>query len=503
MLALLTPDEMARADAFAVARGHAENDLMHAAGQAVAEEVRRRWSVRPVVVLCGPGNNGGDGFVTARILHEAGWPVRVALLGTLGALKGAARHHAQRWQGPTVALTPETVAGAELIVDAIFGAGLSRPLEGAAAATIAAAARAGVPLVAVDVPSGLDGASGRVRGVAAAADLTVTFFRKKPGHLLMPGRELCGRTVVADIGIPAEALAEIAPAAHENAPALWLREFPWARPADHKYRRGHVLVLGGATMTGAARLAARAAGRMGAGLVTLAAPAAQWPVYAASLTSIIVQPFAGIAGYRKLLTDRRRNSLLLGPGAGVNPALRAMVLAALGTKRAAVLDADALTAFEKAPKALFKAIAGECVLTPHEGEFARLFPARGDKLARARAAARASKAVVVFKGPDTVIAAPDGRAAINANAPPELASGGTGDVLSGMIAGLLAQGMAPYAAASAAAWVHGEAGAALGPGLIADDLIAVLPGVLRGLKALAVETGCLARDTDRLYREAP
>ena len=502
-LALLTPEEMASADALAVSSGLSTEKLMLAAGEAVAAAIAGRWSPRKVLVLCGPGNNGGDGFVIARLLQEAGWSVRVALLGGRAALKGAAAHHAARWTGAIAALSPSEIGAAELVVDAIFGAGLARAVTGVAADTLAAVAARGMPVVAVDVPSGVDGGTGGVRGVAVAADLTVTFFRKKPGHLLFPGRRLCGPTVVADIGIPAAALDEVKPAAHENGPALWLDAYPWPGAEDHKYRRGHALVAGGEVMTGAARLASRAAGRMGAGLVTLAAPHAAWPVYASALTSVIVRGVGGIEDFKALLGDTRRNVILLGPGGGTTLALREMVLAALATRRSVVLDADALTVFADEPAALLGAIAGPTVLTPHEGEFARIFSLEGDKLARARAASALSRAVIVLKGPDTVIAAPDGRVVINSNAPPDLASGGTGDVLAGMITGLLAQGMDPFAAASAAVWLHGEAGRAVGPGLVAEDLLTVLQGVLRGLKGLAGERGPLATVTDRLYRETP
>ncbi len=278
---------------------------------------------------------------------------------------------------------------------------------------------------------------------------------------------------------------------------------PGPTSTSHKYRRGHVLVAGGDTMTGAARLSALSAARIGAGLVTLAAPAAAWPVYAVSLTSVITRPVAGLAEFRALLADVRRNAIVIGPGAGTTPDVRGMALAALATGRAVVLDADALTVFADARESLLGAIKGPTVLTPHEGEFQRLFGAgaAGDKLQRAREAARASRAVIVLKGPDTVIAAPDGRAHINANAPPDLATGGTGDVLSGMIAGLLAQGMDGFAAASAAVWLHGEAGSAYGPGLIAEDLPGLLPAILGRLKRRARESGCLVNVTDRLYRE--
>src|SRR5581483_5950910 len=225
-LALLTPEEMARADAYAVAHGTDAATLMANAGAAVAAAVAARWSPRPLTVLCGPGNNGGDGFVAAEALKRAGWPVRLALLGRIEALKGAAAAHAARWSGPTEAATPAALDGAALVLDALFGAGLSRPLDGVAAELVTACAAASAGIVAVDVPSGLDGSTGRVRGVAARADLTVTFFRKKPGHLLYPGRALCGETVVAEIGIPAAALASIGAAStFENAPALWLSKY--------------------------------------------------------------------------------------------------------------------------------------------------------------------------------------------------------------------------------------------------------------------------------------
>jgi len=485
--ALLTPAEMAAADRAAVAAGVAGAALMEAAGRAVAEAARRRWSRRPVAVLCGPGNNGGDGFVAARHLAAAGWPVRLGLLGERAALRGDAAHHAGLWTGAVAPLAPALLDGAELAIDAIFGAGLARPVEGTARATIEALAQRRIPVLAVDVPSGLDGATGAVLGAAAPADLTVTFFRKKPGHLLLPGRSLCGTLVVAEIGIPASVLDAQPPRTFEDGPPLWLGVYPWPDADSHKYRRGHALVRGGAVMTGAARLAARAAGRMGAGLVTLAAPVPAWPVYAAALLSVIVQPMAGEHGFAALLEDARRNAILIGPGAGADGATRRDALAALATRRGVVLDADALTVFADAPGTLFAAIAGPTVLTPHEGEFARLFgPAAGrDKLARAREAAARSGAVVLLKGADTVVAAPDGRAAVNANAPPELATGGSGDVLAGMILGLLAQGLDPFRAAAAAVWLHGEAARAVGPGLVADDLPEALPAVLRRLRAMA------------------
>jgi NAD(P)H-hydrate epimerase len=482
-LALLTPAQMGKADRAAEAAGVCGADLMEAAGGAVAVAIGARWPMRPVTVLCGPGNNGGDGFVVARHLDAAGWPVTVALLGAREKLSGDAAHAASLWKGDAASFTPDCLDGAGVIVDAIFGAGLSRPLDGQAVILVEAMKSRRIPICAVDVPSGLDGASGLVRGAAAAADLTVTFFRKKPGHLLYPGRGLCGDMVVADIGTPLSVLDAIAPTTWENGPGLWLDGYPWPEPESYKYKRGEVLVLGGEAITGASRMTTLAASRAGAGMVTLAAPQPVWSIYATSLINAIVHSFQGASGWQALLADKRRNVIAIGPGAGVGAPTRAYVIAALATKRATVLDADALTSFAEAPEDLFSAIDGPCVMTPHAGEFMRLFHVEGDKLARTRAAAKQSGAVVLLKGPDTVIAAPDGRAIINANAPAQLATGGTGDVLTGFIAALLAQGMAPFEAAAAGVWLHGAAAAEFGLGLVAQDLPDALPRVLQKLKA--------------------
>lgn len=495
--ALLSPAEMGEADRLTIAGGVPGsvlpgNVLMENAGRAVADAVSRRWSRRPVAVLCGPGNNGGDGFVAARLLAERGWKVRVALLGAREKLRGDAAIAAGRWNGPVAPLATAVLDGAGLVVDAIFGAGLARPVEGTAREVIAALDPS-VKLVAVDVPSGVDGASGEVRGIAPRADLTVTFFRRKPGHLLLPGRELCGETVLAQIGIPGAVLDRVAPLVAADHPDWWSALFPWPGPESHKYTRGHALIAGGAVMTGAARLAARAASRIGAGLVTVAAPEPAFPVYAGALTGIIVQPASGIEPFGELLADVRRNAVLIGPGAGIGPETRDKVLAALAAKKRAVLDADALTVFADDPRALFAAIQSDCVMTPHEGEFARLFgrasAASGGKLERARRAARDSGAVVLLKGSDTVIATPDGRAAINEGAPPHLATAGSGDALAGIVLGLLAQGMPVFEAAAAAVWLHAEAARHVGPGLIAEDLVEVLPAALTALKNRASRRG--------------
>jgi hydroxyethylthiazole kinase-like uncharacterized protein yjeF len=480
--ALLTPRQMGEADRLTIAGGIPGALLMENAGRAVADAISRRWAPRPVAVLCGPGNNGGDGFVAARILQERGWPVRLALFGDRAALRGDAAEAAARWTGKVEALSPRVLQGAGLAVDALFGAGLARPIDGVAAKIVAALRDGAVPVVAIDVPSGVDGATGEIRGIAPQAALTVTFFCRKPGHLLLPGRTLCGETIVAQIGIAGSALKAIQPGTAVNQPSWWLDRFPWTGAAAHKYERGHALVAGGGVMTGAARLAARAAARVGAGLVTVASPESALPIYAAALTGVIVQPMKEPGDFAALLSDKRRNAALIGPGAGVGRETRDRTLAILGAGKRAVLDADALTSFADQPAALFAAIAGDCVLTPHEGEFARLFDASGSKLGRACRAAKASGAVIVLKGADTVIATPDGRVAINENAPPELATAGSGDVLAGLVLGLLAQGMPAFEAASAAVWLHGDAARRFGTGLIAEDLIDMLPAALSGLK---------------------
>jgi hydroxyethylthiazole kinase-like uncharacterized protein yjeF len=479
---LLSVAEMYAADRAAIARGISGERLMEAAGQAIANEILRRWASRPAVVLCGPGNNGGDGFVVARLLREAGWPVTVALLGGRDALTGEAAVNAGRWQGEVLPLAPDVLDGAELAVDGLFGAGLGRPLDGIALEVVRRLAALDIPCVAVDVPSGVHGDTGLVLGEAADADLTVTFFRRKPGHLLLPGRARAGQVVVADIGIPESVLGDIAPRTWANGPVLWGRSFPWPRLADHKYTRGHALIAGGNVMTGAGRLAARAARRAGAGLLTVAAGPASVGVYAADAPGVLTQAFTTTEEFAGILEDPRFNAVLIGPGNGVNRTTHDNALAVAARGRRLVLDADALTAFGEAPGELFEAIRGiDCVLTPHEGEFSRLFRMTGDKLTRVRRAAETSGAVVLLKGADTVIAHPDGRAAINENAPPTLATAGAGDVLAGLIVGLLAQGMPSFEAACAACWLHGEAASAFGPGLIAEDICDGLPDALRRL----------------------
>ena len=487
MSEVLTVDQMYAADRWAIARGTSGVTLMEAAGKACADAIMQRFERCQVAVLCGPGNNGGDGFVIARQLRHAGWGVSIFLIGDREALKGDAGHVAHKWNGPVYSLTEDAIDNADLIVDALFGAGLSKDIEGTPRALIESATERGTPVMSVDVPSGTDGDSGAVRGAAFAANLTVTFFRKKAAHLLFPGRANCGEIVVADIGIEEEALAETDINLFENTPALWQSEFPDPHQTGHKYSKGHaVSVSGGPSTTGAARLGARGALRAGAGLVTVASPPNSLQVNASHLTAIMLQRFKGAEGLTAILDDKRKNAVLIGPGNGVGADTRDNVQAVLTSGAATVLDADALTSFEAIPRDLFVAIdnyfAGPVVLTPHEGEFKRLFPdLEGSKLERARAAAARAHAVIVLKGPDTVVASPDGRVAINANAGPELGTAGSGDVLGGIITGLLAQGMPAFEAAAASVWLHGEAGAKVGRGLIAEDLPEQLPALLQDL----------------------
>ncbi len=493
MIKLLSNTEMAQADRLAISGGVAGIALMEKAGAAVAEAVAgRRAPGSRVVVVAGPGNNGGDGFVAARLLAARGYETDVLLVGERGRLKGDAALAARQWSGSTVPAEPGGLGGADIVVDALFGAGLDRPVEGLARAMIDAMNGQGAPVIAVDLPSGINGTSGAVMGAAVRATHTVTFFRKKPGHLLLPGRMLCGTISVADIGIPAAVLATIAPRTFENVPTLWRASFPVPGSAGHKYDRGHAVIVSGPPWsTGAARLAARGALRAGAGLVTIASPRESLPINAAASLAVMVRPVDGAAELATFLADHRLNALAIGPGIGVHEATCELVLAALSGERAVVLDADAMTSFAQAPQRLaeaLKARAGKAtIITPHEGEFLRYFGAldgrtkAGSKLERARLAAEIAGATIVLKGADTVVAAADGGACIAQNAPAYLATAGAGDVLTGIVTGLLAQNMPAFEAASAAVWLHGEAAAAFGPGLIAEDLPEMLPRVYRAL----------------------
>ncbi|KAA3451190.1 bifunctional ADP-dependent NAD(P)H-hydrate dehydratase/NAD(P)H-hydrate epimerase [Mesorhizobium sp. SARCC-RB16n] len=500
---LLTSAEMAEADRLTIAAGPTDGiGLMRRAGEAVAAQVLRRYpSAAHVHVLCGPGNNGGDGYVVARILAGSGVATTVWASGLPRPDSDAALAAAEC---PIKArpLSDFDAGRGSIVVDALYGAGLSKPLYGESAWAVDLATDLHLAVVAVDLPSGISGDSGKALGISFSADLTVTFARRKPGHLLLPGRARCGEIVLADIGIGDDIVARLQPRTFENTPTLWLGDFPVPAVDAHKYKRGHVGVFsGGPNATGAARLSAHAAARSGAGAVTVLSPGNAMQVNAAHLTSIMLRRADDAADIEAFVGERRPSAFVLGPGFGIGEKTQAFALALLASGQPAgastgidglVFDADAITSFREAPDVLFEAArrpdAPALVMTPHEGEFARLFPGTADdnassKLDKARVAAAAANAVIVYKGADTVIAAPDGRAAINSNGAAWLATAGSGDVLSGITAGLLAQGMPAFEAACAAVWIHAEAGSRFGPGLIAEDLPPALVPVLRELVA--------------------
>jgi hydroxyethylthiazole kinase-like uncharacterized protein yjeF len=478
---ILTVEQMGAADRAAIDGGVSGYALMQRAGQGVADAITARFSPGPIVVLCGPGNNGGDGYVIARLLNAAGWPVR--LFGASPEkLAGDAAKAAGDWSGPVGDLSAVDLQGAGLVVDALFGAGLRRPLGPALQDLLRTVEANRIPIVAVDLPSGLSGDAGHPLDYAPQARLTVTFHRKKPAHVLEPGRGLCGEIVVADIGLaPPQA-----PTLFENTPALWADRFPWPSVDAHKSNRGHLMVVSGpATKTGAARLATRTGLRVGAGLVTLLSPPGAVLVNAVHLGAVMLTPFSSAGALTEAAS--KAAAVVIGPAAGVGDATRANLLALAQTDAALVVDADALTTFKDDPETLFAVLDGRDVLTPHPGEFERVFPgllaSASSRIEAARDAARRSGAVVLLKGPDTVIAAPDGRAAVNTNGAPWLATAGSGDALAGLIGGLAAQGMESFHAACAGAWLHGAAGAAFGPGLTSEDIPNLIPGVLAGLYA--------------------
>ena len=477
--ALLTVAQMHRAEHRTVACGVSADVLMERAGGAVARAAMKHLRSGRIVVLAGPGGNGGDGYVAARILAQRGWPVRVGALRP-EALSGAARRMANLWKGETTPATPTCAGDADLVVDALFGAGLSRDIDSAVASLIASVR---APVIAVDVPSGVDGDTGRIRGCAVTALATVTFCRRKPGHVLMPGRRFCGNVTVADIGVADSTVATLSPRVVGNTPALWLDRWPWPSPEAHKHGRGHLVVLGGSLeSSGASRLAAIAGLRAGAGLVTCAMPRAALVAHAMHHTAVMNHAFAGTDEFAGLMAAENVHAGVLGPGVGTGMATRDAVLATLATGKPLVLDADALTVFQGCRREFFDRIHARCVLTPHAGEFRRLFEWTGDRLRDVARAAAEAGCVVLLKGPDTTIADQHGRLTINTNGSPFLATAGSGDVLAGIIGGLLAQGAAPLDAAMMGCWLHAEAGGSCAPGLIAEDLADRLGPVLATLR---------------------
>lgn len=478
---ILTVAEVRAADAAAIASGVSGATLMQRAGEAVAGTIQARFTPRQTIVMCGPGANGGDGFIIARALAEAGWPVKVAALEPAAGWTGDAAGARAGWSGDVTALVTVAFPDDGLVVDALFGAGLDRPLDSGVQSVLRAAERSGSPIVAVDLPSGLAGDTGKPLGHASACALTVTFHRKKPAHVLMPGRDLCGEIVVADIGLAAP---EGAAAVVENHPCQWRGRMPWPTTASHKHARGQLVVVsGGPWMTGAARLAARAGLRIGAGLVTVLSPPEAVSANAAHLEAVMVRPFDTDMELETLAAPS--DAAIIGPAAGVDESTVSNLFALARTGAALVIDADALTVFRDEPEELFSVLDRDDVLTPHPGEFERLFPGllkhSAERITAARTAAQRTGSVVLLKGSDTVIAGPDGRCVVNGNGSPWLATAGSGDVLAGFIGGLIAQGMDSFDAACAATWIHAGAAAGFGPGLISEDLPALAAPVLKRL----------------------
>lgn len=488
MFEILTAQEMRQADQSAIAAGAKGIELMTAAGHAVAHKIAQEFAPCPVLVLCGKGNNGGDGFIVAGLLEKAGWPVRVACLSKITELKGDAALAAKTFSGKVEALNSNLgIKDARIVVDAVFGTGFTGTLE-PELVTLFDKVRAKSPaVIAVDMPSGIDADSGTIAEGTLKADITVTFCRRKIAHMIYPSRTWCGRVVRSDIGIDDSVIAQQTVLAYENNPALWVASLPVPGHDSHKFTRGHVSVYGGTFRTGAAALAARAAQRAGAGLVSIASADSAQLYYRLAAASLMVDECNTLDDYKAILADERRTAAVIGPGAlpaqGGEEDLRAAVLAAVATPKVVVLDGDVFRAFEHQPAQLFGQLdPTRHVMTPHAGEFLRLFGTPdGSKLDQARAAAKKANAVIVYKGADTIIAAPEGLAVIDVSGPPTLATAGSGDVLAGLIAGFAAQGMPAFFAACASVYLHSHSARLHGLGLTAEDIISNIHQALNHL----------------------
>lgn len=483
---ILTTEQMYKADRLAIESGVSGLELMENAGQGVAAHIEQGWDPCTVTILCGPGNNGGDGYVVARSLSEAGWDVHVLSIKDPAALSGDALEMYRQYDGAVEILDANSQANEGLIVDALFGAGFKGELPQGIRTFFEKANQKNVPVVAIDVPSGVDGSTGEVAEGTPEADLTVSFFKAKCGHLLYPARRYLGLLQIIDIGIPETVLDEINADVFENTLNLWTEKLPHVDETGHKYSRGHAAVNGGTvSSTGAARIAARAALRIGAGAVTVTSPPSALTVYASALEAVMVSSVTDNEAYDQWLCEKRIQAVLIGPGNGVSDRTKDFVETALRKESVAILDADALTVFKEDPDHLFGLIKKKpgrpVILTPHEAEFSRLFKEEGLALERARKAAQKSGAIVLLKGASTIIAEPRGQIIINTNAAPWLATAGSGDALAGIITGLVCAGMDAFLATAAAAWIHGEAALRHGKGLIAEDIEKEIPFILQWL----------------------
>ena len=471
---ILTPQEMRAAEEALFSKGTDSFELMQRAGNAVAEFVHAKWPEGRIQVLCGPGGNGGDGFIAAARLAKLWRKVDVFCLVDRNALTGDAARAAAEWEGEIQPLEMALEAPHDIVLDALFGGGLSRPLEGIPAKL----AERGGRVVSIDVPSGIDGESARPLGPCFRAEGTITFAALRPAHVLVPGAPYCGGVFVADIGVPVQTKLL------ENSPLLWGRNLPQPGQGSHKHARGHLAVVSGhMASTGAARMAGRAGLRAGAGLVTLLSPPDAVAVNASHLTAIMLKEVADADQLRSAIETT--SVLILGPAAGVSTSTRENVECLLSSGTKAVLDADALTVFADDREALYAQLRPDDLMTPHIGEFGRIFgdllETEVNKVEATRKAAQLAGCVVLLKGPDTVIAKPDGMAIVNTHATRWLATAGSGDVLAGIAGGLMAQGVDTFTAAAMASWLHGEAGRRVGAGLIAEDLEAQLPDILSAL----------------------
>lgn len=468
---LLTTEEIKKAERAAISEGLTESILMEKAGKAVVDVILREFSPGSILVFCGSGKNGGDGKVVARLLTEKGWPVEIVSLIDL----------------PSSEKIANAITQADIIIDALLGTGVSRNLEGDILKIVKLINASSKPVVAIDLPTGIETDSGGCWGEAIQATHTVTFCRAKPGHFLLPGRLCTGKLFVKNIGIVDALIPE--PTHYLNSPALWKEYLKEPQPYDHKYTRGACLIAGSGAMPGALKLAALAARRVGAGLVRLTCKNEEYPILASEVLGDIIAPLSSAEEFLTYIRNPHHKALLWGTGAFPKESTKEQANLLLSTQKPCVLDGGALSSFEGKTLELTSHLHENVILTPHEGEFLRLFPHLAflqNKAEKAQKAAAEAGAVIVLKGYDTIIAAPNGKVIINANAPATLATAGTGDILAGLMVGLLAQGLPPFQAAAAAVWIHGEAASRKGLGLIAEDLLDEIPPVLQLLCVLSV-----------------
>jgi len=481
MQPIFSNEESQKIDVKAIASGISGECLMENAGRAVVDQILKRWQPKEVVVLCGPGNNGGDGYIIARLLNEINWSVKVLTIIDPSQLEGDAKVASLKWTGDVVLLNEEQdYLHAELIIDCLYGTGLSRPLDKETVELINYYKSLKTKVVSVDLPSGVHGNTGEVLGTAIEADLTVTFCNLKRAHFLLPGKELCGEIVVVDIGIPKQIINQIDFLTFWNQPIAWINSFPIPQSNTHKYIRGHTFIIGGDRYsTGAARLAAEASLRIGAGAVSIIAERNALDVYAKHLTAVMLEPSEKL---QSIIANTNLKSFVIGPGTGLGKYTESCLDKILESNSPCVIDADALSIIARKPDYFFPKLHADCILTPHEGEFTRMFDNSHDKLTSCQSSVAKTGANVVFKGSDTIIAAACGKKiSINNNAAPWLATAGSGDVLGGLIAGLQSQGMPSFEAACAGVWLHGELGTKLGLGLISEDISKSLPKLLQDL----------------------